>query len=160
VPPRIFGAWPDRAPGSPRPKNPERRRRPSNPNLRRSASPAGSRPSRGGQDPFVYDETWNEAEKLAGCMPDGRGRQLPPLLGALLLAHACRDEPISGARPRASRRPLSARPRRTKTICSFYLGLAVCGPQERPHNFFRLITSARARDRSKPAPAGLASTTG
>jgi hypothetical protein len=90
------------------------------------------------KDPFVYDETWNEAEKLAGWHAGmAEVDNLPPLLGALLLAHAWHaDEPIqrqARLAPLLAGLYLRARGRTKTHLASFYLGLRRLRPQERPH---------------------------
>jgi len=90
------------------------------------------------KDPFVYDETWNEAEKLAGWHAGiAEADSFPPLLGALLLAHAWHaDEPIqrqARLAPLLAGLYLRARGRTKTHLASFYLGLRRLRPTERPH---------------------------
>jgi len=89
------------------------------------------------KDPFVYDETWNEAEKLAGWHAGmAQADSLPPLLGALLLAHAWHaEEPIqrqARLAPLLAGLHLRARGRTKTHLASFYLGLRRLRPTERP----------------------------
>jgi len=89
------------------------------------------------KDPFVYDETWNEAEKLAGWHAGmAEADSLPPLLGALLLARAWHaDEPIqrqARLAPLLAGLYLRARGRSKTHLASFYLGLRRLRPQARP----------------------------
>ena len=95
-------------------------------------------PAAAAKDPFVYDETWNEAEKLAGWHAGlAEADSLPPLLGALLLAHAWHaEEPIqrqARLAPLLAGLHLRARGRTKTHLASFYLGLRRLRPQERPH---------------------------
>jgi hypothetical protein len=95
-------------------------------------------PAAAPKDPFVYDETWNEAEKLAGWHAGmAQADNLPPLLGALLLAHTWQaDEPIqrqARLAPLLAGLHLRARGRTKTHLASFYLGLRRLRPQERPH---------------------------
>jgi len=116
------------------------------------------------KDPFVYDETWNEADKLAGWHAGlAEADSLPPLLGALLLAHAWQaEEPIQrqarlGAAPR--RLYLRARGRTKPILRVFTLASAACGRRSGPG--LASITSGRGSRSSKPAPARASpSTTG
>ncbi len=94
-------------------------------------------PAAAPKDPFVYDETWNEAEKLAGWHAGlAEADSLPPLLGALLLAHAWHaEEPIqrqARLAPLLAGLYLRARGRTKTHLASFYLGLRRLRPQERP----------------------------
>jgi hypothetical protein len=94
-------------------------------------------PAAAPKDPFVYDETWNEAEKLAGWHAGmAQADSLPPLLGALLLAHAWQaEEPIqrqARLAPLLAGLHLRARGRTKTHLASFYLGLRRLRPQERP----------------------------
>jgi hypothetical protein len=94
-------------------------------------------PAAAPKDPFVYDETWNEAEKLAGWHAGlAEADSLPPLLGALLLAHAWHaEEPIqrqARLAPLLAGLHLRARGRTKTHLASFYLGLRRLRPQERP----------------------------
>ena len=94
-------------------------------------------PAAAPKDPFVYDETWNEAEKLAGWHAGmAEADSLPPLLGALLLAHAWQaEEPIqrqARLAPLLAGLHLRARGRTKTHLASFYLGLRRLRPQERP----------------------------
>ena len=94
-------------------------------------------PAAAPKDPFVYDETWNEAEKLAGWHAGlAEADSLPPLLSALLLAHAWHaEEPIqrqARLAPLLAGLHLRARGRTKTHLASFYLGLRRLRPQERP----------------------------
>jgi len=94
-------------------------------------------PAAAPKDPFVYDETWNEAEKLAGWHAGmAEADSLPPLLGALLLAHAWHaEEPIqrqARLAPLLAGLHLRARGRSKTHLASFYLGLRRLRPQARP----------------------------
>ena len=94
-------------------------------------------PAAAPKDPFVYDETWNEAEKLAGWHAGmAEADSLPPLLGALLLARAWQaEEPIqrqARLAPLLAGLHLRARGRTKTHLASFYLGLRRLRPQERP----------------------------
>ena len=94
-------------------------------------------PAAAPKDPFVYDETWNEAEKLAGWHARmAQADNLPPLLGALLLAHTWHaEEPIqrqARLAPLLAGLHLRARGRTKTHLASFYLGLRRLRPQERP----------------------------
>ena len=95
-------------------------------------------PAAAPKDPFVYDETWNEAEKLAGWHAGlAEADSLPPLLGALLLARAWQaEEPIqrqARLAPLLAGLHLRARGRTKTHLASFYLGLRRLRPTERPH---------------------------
>ena len=145
-----------------KPKGPPAAEPPLAPRRQPGRAPAPAAPPK---DPFVYDETWNEAEKLAGWHAGlAEADSLPPLLGALLLAHAWQaEEPIqrqARLAPLLAGLYLRARGRTKTHLASFYLGLRRLRPTERPRDC-PSITSARGSRSSKPAPARASpSTTG
>jgi hypothetical protein len=89
---------------------------------------------------------------------------LPPLLGALLLAHAWQaEEPIqrqARLAPLLAGLHLRARGRTKTHLASFYLGLRRLRPKERPRTPLDHLRQGLSRS-SKPAPARASpSTTG